>query len=136
MKKKFKVKKASGKLGVLIPGISGAVSTTFIAGILAKRKNLGELFGSLSQMGTLRLGKRTDKKSPLIKDVLSLADINDIEFFGWDVYGDNCYKSCKKSGVLDINQIESIKDELEKIVPQKAVFNKKFATNLKGKNIK
>ena len=58
-------------------------------------------------MGTLRLRKRTDKKSPLIEDVLSLADINDIEFFGWDVYGDNYYKSCKKSGVLDINQIES-----------------------------
>ncbi len=136
MKKKFKVKKATGKLGVLIPGISGAVSTTFIAGILAKKKNIGELYGSLSEMGTIRLGKRTNKNSPLIKDIISLANIRDIEFFGWDVYGDNCYQSCLKAGVLNNNQIEIIKDELSQISPKKAVFNKKFATNLKGKNIK
>ena len=66
------------------------MSTTFIAGILAKKKNIGELYGSLSEMGTIRLGKRTNKNSPLIKDIISLANIRDIEFFGWDVYGDNC----------------------------------------------
>ncbi len=136
MKKKFKLKKATGKLGVLIPGIAGAVSTTFIAGILAKKNNIGELHGSLAELGTIRLGKRTAKKSPLIKDVLPLAKIEDIEFFGWDVYSDNCYESCKKAGVLKTDQIDSIRAELEKIVPQKAVFNKKFAANLKGKNIK
>jgi len=136
MKKKFKVSKPKGKLGVLIPGISGAVSTTFIAGILAKKKGVGELFGSLSQMGSIRIGKRTENKTPLIKDLLPLAEIEDIEFFGWDVYDDNCYNACLKSGVLTKDQIELIKDELEEIQPQKAVFDKKFAANLKGKNIK
>jgi myo-inositol-1-phosphate synthase len=135
MKKKFKLKKATGKLGVLIPGIAGAVSTTFIAGILAKKNNIGELHGSLAELGTIRLGKRTAKKSPLIKDILPLAKIEDIEFYGWDVYGDNCYESCRKAGVLKDDQINSIKSELEQIVPQKAVFNKKFAANLKGRNI-
>ena len=81
MKKKFKVSKPKGKLGVLIPGISGAVSTTFIAGILAKKKGVGELFGSLSQMGSIRIGKRTENKTPLIKDLLPLAEIEGIEFF-------------------------------------------------------
>ena len=76
MKKKFKLKKATGKLGVLIPGIAGAVSTTFIAGILAKKNNIGELHGSLAELGTIRLGKRTAKKSPLIKDVLPLSLIH------------------------------------------------------------
>jgi myo-inositol-1-phosphate synthase len=136
MKKKFKISKPKGKLGVLIPGIGGAVSTTFIAGIELYKKGNGKLFGSLSQMGTIRIGKRTEKKSPLIKDLLDLAKVEDLEFFGWDVYSDDCYKATKKAGVLDGSLIEEVKSELEMIKPGKAVFNKKFAENLNGKNIK
>tara|TARA_B100001750_G_scaffold239024_1_gene246470 strand:+ start:170 stop:1489 length:1320 start_codon:yes stop_codon:yes gene_type:complete len=136
MKKKFKITPPKGKLGVLIPGIGGAVSTSFIAGIEAFKKGLGEPFGSLSQMGTIRLGKRTTKKSPLIKDLLSLADIEDLEFFGWDIYPENCYKAALKAGVLEESLIQQLKNELESIVPEKAVFNKRYASNLKGKNIK
>jgi len=136
MKKKFKITPPKGKLGVLIPGIGGAVSTSFIAGIEAFKKGLGEPVGSLSQMGTIRLGKRTSKKSPLIKDLLSLADIEDLEFFGWDVYPENCYKAAIKAGVLEESLIQQLKNELESIVPEKAVFNKRYASNLKGKNIK
>ncbi|MEE2702064.1 MAG: inositol-3-phosphate synthase [Thermodesulfobacteriota bacterium] len=136
MKKKFKITPPKGKLGVLIPGIGGAVSTSFIAGIEAFKKGLGEPVGSLSQMGTIRLGKRTSKKSPLIKDLLSLADIEDLEFFGWDVYPENCYKAALKAGVLEESLIQQLKNELESIVPEKAVFNKRYASNLKGKNIK
>ncbi len=136
MKKKFKITPPKGKLGVLIPGIGGAVSTSFIAGIEAFKKGLGEPVGSLSQMGTIRLGKRTSKKSPLIKDLLSLADIEDLEFFGWDIYPENCYKAALKAGVLEEPLIQQLKNELESIVPEKAVFNKRYASNLKGKNIK
>ena len=136
MKKKFKISKPKGKLGVLIPGIGGAVSTTFIAGIEAHKKDIGKLFGSLSQMGTIRIGKRTEKNTPLIKDLIKLTDINDLEFFGWDVYPEDCYKASLKAGVLDKDLIENLKETLQNIKPNKAVFNKKFAENLNGKNIK
>jgi len=136
MKKTFKITPPKGKLGVLIPGIGGAVSTSFIAGIEAFKKGLGEPFGSLSQMGTIRLGKRTSKTSPLIKDLLSLANIEDLEFFGWDIYPENCYRAALKAGVLEEPLIQQLKDELESIIPEKAVFNKRYASNLKGKNIK
>tara|TARA_B100001142_G_scaffold71730_1_gene72439 strand:+ start:4962 stop:6281 length:1320 start_codon:yes stop_codon:yes gene_type:complete len=136
MKKKFKISKPKGKLGVLIPGIGGAVSTTFIAGIEAHKKDIGKLFGSLSQMGTIRIGKRTEKNTPLIKDLIKLTDINDLEFFGWDVYPEDCYEASLKAGVLDKDLIENLKETLQNIKPNKAVFNKKFAENLNGKNIK
>ena len=136
MKKKFKVSNPKGKLGVLIPGIGGAVSTTFIAGIEAYKKGNGKLFGSLSQMGTIRIGKRTDNNSPMIKELLKLTKVEDLEFFGWDVFPQDCYKATVKAGVLDKELIDSVKDELKSIVPKKAVFNKKFAENLTGKNIK
>ncbi|MFL2631078.1 MAG: inositol-3-phosphate synthase [Thermodesulfobacteriota bacterium] len=136
MKKKFKISKPKGKLGVLIPGIGGAVSTTFIAGIEAHKKDIGKLFGSLSQMGTIRIGKRTEKNTPLIKDLIKLTDINDLEFFGWDVYPEDCYKASLKAGVLDKDLIENLKETLQNIKPNKAVFNKKYAENLNGKNIK
>tara|TARA_B100000959_G_scaffold245944_1_gene271000 strand:- start:6704 stop:8023 length:1320 start_codon:yes stop_codon:yes gene_type:complete len=136
MKKTFKITPPKGKLGVLIPGIGGAVSTSFIAGIEAFKKGLGEPFGSLSQMGTIRLGKRTSRTSPLIKDLLSLANIEDLEFFGWDIYPENCYRAALKAGVLEEPLIQQLKDELESIIPEKAVFNKRYASNLKGKNIK
>ena len=136
MKKKFKISKPKGKLGVLIPGIGGAVSTTFIAGIESYKQRSGKLFGSLSQMGTIRIGKRTEKNTPYIKDLIDLANVEDLEFFGWDVYPQDCYKATVKAGVLDRTLIDSLKDKLERIKPNKAVFNKKFAENLTGKNIK
>ena len=136
MKKKFKISSPKGKLGVLIPGIGGAVSTSFIAGIEAYKLGIGELYGSLSHMGTIRLGKRNKKKSPLIKDLVPLTEIKDLEFFGWDVYPENCYDAAIKAGVLDETLLSNLKTSLESIVPERAVFNKKYASNLKGKNIK
>jgi myo-inositol-1-phosphate synthase len=90
MKNVYDIKPAEGKLGILIPGI-GAVATTFIAGVFAVRKNLGKPIGSLTQMGTIRLGKRTEKRCPRIKEFVLLADLKDIEFDGWDIFEDNAY---------------------------------------------
>ena len=94
------IKPAKGKLGVLLPGM-GAVATTFVAGVEAVRRGLAKPIGSLTQMGTVRLGKRTDNRSPLLKDFVPLAGIEDLEFGGWDVYPDSAYEAAKKAGVLD-----------------------------------
>ena len=91
---------ASGKLGILLVGL-GAVSTTLIAGVLAVRQGLAKPVGALSQMGTLRLGKRTEGRSPRIADVLPLATLDDIVFGGWDLFEDNCYEAARTAGVLD-----------------------------------
>ncbi|HET9785221.1 MAG TPA: inositol-3-phosphate synthase, partial [Terriglobales bacterium] len=91
---------ARGKLGVLIPGL-GAVSTTFIAGVEAVRKGQAQPIGSLTQMGTIRLGKRTDKRSPRIKEFLPLAGLNDLVFGGWDIYEDDCFQAASKAQVLE-----------------------------------
>lgn len=99
MKDKIEIKKPEGKLGVLIPGL-GAVATTFIAGTMLVRKGLGRPFGSLTQMGTIRLGKRTEKRVPKIKDFVELADLNDLVFAAWDIFPDNAYESALKAGVL------------------------------------
>jgi myo-inositol-1-phosphate synthase len=98
---KREIKKAEGKLGILLPGM-GAVATTLIAGVLASRKGLSKPIGSLTQMGTIRLGKRTDKKNPLIKDFVSLANLDDIVFGGWDLFTDNAYESANKAGAREI----------------------------------
>jgi myo-inositol-1-phosphate synthase len=124
-----------GKLGVLLPGM-GAVSTTFITGILAARKNLGQLYGSLTQMGTIRLGKRTDKTSPLIKDFLPLADIDQLVFGGWDVFSDNMYEAAIKAGVLEQPLLDQLKDELSEIKPWKGVFFPEYVKKLNGHYIK
>ena len=94
-----KVEKASGKLGVLIPGM-GAVATTFIAGVEAIKAGLGEPIGSLTQMGTIRLGKRTENRSPLIKEFVDLAGLDDMVFGGWDVFPDSAYEAASHAGVL------------------------------------
>jgi myo-inositol-1-phosphate synthase len=99
---------ASGKLGVLLPGM-GAVATTFIAGVEAVRKGLAKPIGSLTQMGTIRLGKRTEGRSPLIKDFVPLASLEQLEFGGWDVYPDSAYEAAKKAGVLESRDLEPIK---------------------------
>ena len=125
-----------GKLGVLLPGMSGAVSTTFIAGVEAIKKGIGRPIGSLTQMGTIRLGKRTDKKSPLIKDFIALAECKDIVFGGWDIYDDDCYDAALKAGVLKKDLLDRLKPTLKKSLPMKAVFSQQYVKNLSGKHVK
>ena len=126
-----KIEKASGRLGVLMPGL-GAVSTTFIAGTLAIRKGLSRPIGSLTQMGSLRLGKRTEKREVDIKDFVPLANLDDLVFGGWDIFEDNCYEAAVKAGVIDVSLLDQIKPELSSIKPMKAVFEKKFVKKLDG----
>jgi len=134
-RKAVKIEEPKGKLGVLIPGL-GAVATTFIAGVEAVRRGLAAPIGSLTQMGTIRLGKRTDKKTPLIKDFVPLAGLDDLEFGGWDVYSDNAYEAALKAGVLEPALLDSLKDFLQQIRPMTAVFDRKFVKNLHGRNVK
>jgi len=112
------------------------VSTTFIAGVLKIRKGTAKPFGSVTQMQTIRLGGRDNPRTPLIKDFVPLADLNDIEFAAWDIFTDNAYEAAKKAGVLDIRDLDDVRDELEKIKPMPAVFDRKFVKNLDGPNVK
>src|SRR5262245_1445512 len=102
----------TGPLGVLLPGL-GAVSTTFIAGIALIKKGLGQPIGSLTQLGTIRLGKRTDNNSPFIKDFVPLADFSDLRFGGWDIFPDDAYQSALHAGVLERDALERVRSELE-----------------------
>lgn len=136
IKKGSQIGPAKGRLGVLIPGLGGAVSTTFITGMEAVRKNGASPVGSLTQMGTIRLGKRTEKRIPRIKDFVNLADLNDLAFYGWDIYEDNCYAAALKAGVLERDHIEGVRPLLEGIKPQKAVFKKEYVRNLEGHHVK
>jgi myo-inositol-1-phosphate synthase len=120
---------------VLCVGL-GAVATTFIAGVLAVRKGLASPIGSLTQMGTIRLGKRTDGRSPLVKDFVPLASLNDIVFAGWDIFEDNCYESAVHAGVLERSLLDQIRPELEAIKPWKAVFDRYYVKRLDGPNVK
>ena len=122
---------ADGKLGILLPGM-GAVATTLIAGVYAVNKGISKPIGSASQMGTIRIGKRTENNTPLIKDFIPLADLNKVAFGGWDVFEENVYESAKHAGVLDRYLLEQLKPELEAIQPMKAVFDKKYVTKLEG----
>jgi len=126
---------AEGRLGVLLPGL-GAVATTFIAGVEAVKKGLGQPIGSLTQMGSIRLGKRTENRNMKVKDFVPLADLNDIVFGGWDIYKDNVYEAAVRAKVLDPYLLQSIKPELEVIKPMKAVFDKSYVSNLDGDNLK
>ncbi len=129
------IKEPVGKLGVLLPGL-GAVATTFIAGTLLVRKGLALPIGSLTQMGTIRLGKRTEKRFPKIKEFVPLADLNDLVFGGWDIFEDNAYESALKAGVLRKEHLDLVKDDLEQIKPMKAVFDKRYVKKLDGPNVK
>ncbi len=131
----YKVKPAEGKLAILVPGM-GAVATTFIAGVEAVKKKLALPVGSLTQMGNIRIGKRTENKNPKINDFVSLAQLNDIVFGGWDIYEDNVYDAAMKAKVLESSLLSSIKTELEAIKPMKAVFDKAYVANLDGSNVK
>lgn len=129
------VKPADGKLGVLLVGL-GAVSTTFIAGILAIKKGLARPFGSITQMGHIRLGKRTEHRSPLIREFVPLADIRDLVFASWDIFPDNAYEAAVKAGVLEKQLIDKLQPELSAEKPMKAVFDRNYVKNLDGPNVK
>jgi len=124
-----------GKLGVLLPGM-GAVTTTFIAGTESLRRGLTQPFGSLTQMSTIRLGKRTDNRAPLIKDFVPLADLNGLVFGGWDVFEDNCYAAAQKAGVLNSKDLDRVKDALQAIKPWPAAFDRNYVRKLTGTNVK
>ena len=126
---------ASGKLGILMPGM-GAVATTVIAGVEAIKAGLGQPIGSLTQMGTVRLGKRTDGRSPLIKDFVPLAGLDDLVFGGWDVFPDDAYDSAEHAGVLPREKLEQIRDQLKTVVPMPAVFDRNYVRRLEGSNVK
>ena len=129
------IQPAKGKLGILLVGL-GAVSTTVIAGVLAIRKNLAQPIGSLTQMGTLRLGKRTEGRSPKISDVLPIASLDDVVFGGWDLFEDNCYEAAKTAGVLEASLLDQIRPDLEALTPWPAVFDRKYVKRLDGPNVK
>ncbi|HEX5060622.1 MAG TPA: inositol-3-phosphate synthase, partial [Kofleriaceae bacterium] len=135
LQKGVNVKPAEGKLGILLPGM-GAVATTFIAGVQAIRRGLGKPIGSLTQLGHIRIGKRTDGKSPAIKDYVSIANLDDIAFGGWDIFHDNAYQAAVRAGVLDTRLLDQLKPELEAIKPMTAVFEQKYVKKLNGPNVK
>jgi myo-inositol-1-phosphate synthase len=130
-----KIAPAKGKLGVMVVGL-GAVATTMIAGVEAVRRGIAKPIGSLTQMGTVRLGKRTDNKSPLIKDFVPLADLNDVVFTGWDIFEDNVYESAAHAKVLDKDLIQQLKPFLETIKPLPAVFDQYYVKRLHGTHVK
>ncbi len=124
-----------GKLGVLLPGM-GAVTSTFIAGVELAKKGLGKPIGSLTQLQTIRLGKRYEDRNPLIKDFVPLAELSDIVFGGWDLFPDNAWEAALKAGVLDKTQLEPVKKELEAVRPMTAVFDPAYIKNLTATHAK
>jgi len=135
VQKGVKIEGPSGKLGVLIPGL-GAVSTTFIAGVEAIKKKIAQPVGSLTQLGTIRLGKRTERRVPKIHDFVPLASLDDLVFGGWDIYEDNCFESAVKAGVLNPSLLDTVRPQIEKIKPWPAVFSQEYVKRLQGPNVK
>ncbi len=135
MKPPQQIKPVSGRLGVLLPGL-GAVATTFIAGVEMARRGLGAPIGSLTQMGTLRLGKRTDNNTPHIKDFVPLAPLDSLEFGAWDLFPDDAFTAATKAGVLSRDHLASIKDFLSQIRPMSAVFEPTFVKRLEATHVK
>jgi len=133
--KRIEIAAPTGKMGVLLIGL-GAVSTTFIAGVEAIKKGLGKPIGSLTQMGTVRLGKRTEKRIPKIAEVVPLAGMNDLVFAAWDIFEDDAYAAATNSGVLEASLLQEVKTELEAIRPRKAVFDPRYVTRLHGTHLK
>ncbi len=126
---------ADGKLGVLIPGL-GAVSTTFMAGVEAIKRGLAEPIGSLTQMATIRLGKRTEHRTPRIRDFVPLARMEDLVFGGWDIFEDNAYQAALEAKVIEPALLEQVREPLEAVRPMKAVFDPEFVRRLNGPNVK
>ncbi|MFB3855583.1 MAG: inositol-3-phosphate synthase [Vicinamibacterales bacterium] len=135
MKQPVQIAPNTGRLGVMLVGL-GAVSTTFIAGVQAIRKGLAPPIGSLTQMGTVRLGKRTEGRAPLIRDFVPLASLDDLVFAGWDIFEDDCYAAARTAGVLDADLLEKIRPEMEAIKPLPAVFDRRYVKRLDGPNVK
>jgi myo-inositol-1-phosphate synthase len=126
---------ADGKLGVLLVGL-GAVSTTFIAGVQAIRRGIAPPIGSLTQMGTVRLGRRTESRSPRIKDFVPLADLDNLVFGAWDIFDEDCYTAARTAGVLDETLLDQVRPDLERIKPWPAVFDQRYVKRLMGPNVK
>jgi len=126
---------ARGKLGVLLVGL-GAVSTTVIAGVHAIRKKLAPPVGSLAELGTVRLGKRTEARSPRIRELFDLAALDDIVFGGWDIFEDDCYAAARTAGVLEQSLLDQVRPELESVKPMPAVFDHEYVKRLDGPHVK
>jgi myo-inositol-1-phosphate synthase len=135
MKKPTQIAPAQGKLGVLIPGM-GAVATTFIAGMMLARRKHAQPFGSLTQLGHIRLGKRTDARQPLIRDFVPLASLDDIVFGGWDLFHDDAFAAARNAEVLTASHLDLVKSELTAVKPMPAVFFPEFVKRLRGENVK
>src|SRR5271170_165331 len=129
------IQSPKGKLGVMIPGM-GAVATTFVAGVEAIRKGIAKPIGSVTQMATIRLGKRTDARSPKIKEFVPLAGLDDLVFTGWDIFEDDMYAAAKNAGVLDRELLDQVKPFLGSIKPRKAVFDHNYVKKIDGPNVK
>ena len=129
------IQPANGKLGIMVVGM-GAVATTLIAGVEAVRKGLAKPIGSLTQMGTIRLGKRTDNRTPLIRDFAPLASLDDIVFTGWEIFPENMYEAAAHAQVLDNDHLKSIRPFLEEIKPMPAVFDQHYVKRLNGTHVK
>jgi myo-inositol-1-phosphate synthase len=135
VEKGVEIAPANGKLGILLVGL-GAVSTTFVAGVEAIRKGTAKPIGSLTQMGTIRLGKRTENRSPLIKDFVPLADLSDVVFGAWDIFPESAYEAAQHAGVLEKSLVEDLREQLESLKPMAAVFSHNYVKRLNGTNIK
>jgi len=135
MKQPTHIAPAQGKLGVLLPGM-GAVATTFVAGCMLARRNLASPIGSLTQMGRIRLGKRTDNREPFIHELVPLATLPDLVFGGWDLFPDDAYTAARSAEVLTRDHLDPIKDELSAVKPMPAVFFPEFVKRLRGENVK
>jgi myo-inositol-1-phosphate synthase len=133
--KTIAIRPAKGRLGVLTPGM-GAVATTTYAGVFSVRKGLAKPIGSLTQMGHIRLGKRTEKRNPLVKEFVPLADLDALVFGGWDPIPDNAYQAALKAGVLEERHLLPVRDELEALRPMPAVFDQTYVKKLDGPNVK
>ena len=129
------IQSPKGKLGVMIPGM-GAVATTFVAGVEAIRKGLAKPIGSLTQMGTVRLGKRTDGRSPKVKEFVPLAGLEDLVFTGWDIFEDNMYEAASNAGVLEQKLLDQLKSFLSSVKPMSAVFDHNYVKKIDGPNVK
>src|SRR5438552_1037953 len=135
VKKGAEIAPAKGKLGVLLVGL-GAVSTTFIAGVEAIKAELAEPIGSLTQLGAIRLGKRTDNRVPAINDFVPLTDLDDLIFGAWDIFPDSAYDAAVHAGVLEKELLNKLRKPLQKIKPMKAVFDQTYVKRLSGTNIR
>src|ERR1700712_4644762 len=129
------IKPATGKLGILTPGM-GAVTSTFVAGVEAIKRGISKPIGSVTQLSTIRLGKRTDNNTPAIKDFVPLAGLEDLEFGGWDIFEENCYEAAVHAGVLERHLLDQLKEPLSLIKPMPAVFDSAYVKRITGPNLK